>query len=131
MKKGITNLDELKGKNPFRVPEGYFESLTTQIMEQLPEKRLPEPVKVSLVNRMLPWVYLAAMIAGLGFFFKVLNIGDENASKPSASESFLVQSNTPDGAYSAIDEEEDLDYLDYLESQYVSYALAEKMGNFE
>ena len=36
MKTEQNNLDRLKGKNPFTVPEGYMEGLTANIMSQLP-----------------------------------------------------------------------------------------------
>lgn len=31
--------DKLGRRNPFTVPEGYFEQLTARVMEQLPERR--------------------------------------------------------------------------------------------
>ena len=40
MKTEQNNLDRLKGKNPFTVPEGYMEGLTANIMSQLPESCL-------------------------------------------------------------------------------------------
>ena len=42
-------------KNPFRVPEGYFDSLTAEVM-----KNLPEQPRRSLLVRMRPWMYAAA-----------------------------------------------------------------------
>ena len=50
-----SKLDDLKGKQPFRVPEGYMAGLTNQIMDRLPE--LPEkeePQSVSLMDRIRP-----------------------------------------------------------------------------
>ena len=69
MKTEQNNLDRLKGKNPFTVPEGYMEGLTANIMSQLPEREPEEEVKkVSLMDRVLPgyiwqpvlpdWVFL-------------------------------------------------------------------------
>ena len=50
MKTEQNNLDRLKGKNPFTVPEGYMEGLTANIMSQLPEREPEEEVKkVSLI----------------------------------------------------------------------------------
>ena len=67
MEANKNNLDQLKEKNPFKVPEGYFEHLSVQIMDQLPEK---EPVvvakQISLMDRVRPWLYMAAVFAGLG-----------------------------------------------------------------
>lgn len=47
MKTEQNNLDRLKGKNPFTVPEGYMEGLTANIMSQLPEREPEEEVKRS------------------------------------------------------------------------------------
>jgi hypothetical protein len=131
MKKDIKDLDQWKGQNPFRVPEGYFEGLSSRIMDQLPEKHAIEPVKVSMLDRLLPWLYLAAIIAGLGFFFNLLTGNKEDSANTKASDSFLVQSGIPEAPFSAIEAEEDADYLEYLETQYVSYILAEEMENYE
>ena len=59
-------------KNPFKVPEGYFENLTGQIMAQLSERVDVAPKKtISLWGRMQPWVYAAAMIAGVALVVKL------------------------------------------------------------
>ncbi|GHV09692.1 hypothetical protein FACS1894162_0820 [Bacteroidia bacterium] len=52
-------------KNPFLVPEGYFEGLTNQIMSQLPERVSESPKVISLWERVKPWMYMAAMFAGI------------------------------------------------------------------
>ena len=69
MNKKENTLDRLKGKQPFRVPDGYMEGLTNRIMESLPEPPAMEAESVSLVERIRPWLYLAAVFAGLGLFF--------------------------------------------------------------
>ena len=82
MKTEQNNLDRLKGKNPFTVPEGYMEGLTANIMSQLPEREPEEEVKkVSLMDRVRPWLYMAAVFAGLGLFFKVLVGPEDKAAK--------------------------------------------------
>ena len=50
------------GKNPFQVPEGYFDSLTTKVMQ-----RLPEQPKRSLTVRLRPWMYAAACVVAVLF----------------------------------------------------------------
>ena len=70
MKKEENNLDRLKGTNPFTVPEGYMEGLTERIMSQLPEKPEERAKRISLMDRVRPWLYMAAVFAGLGLFFK-------------------------------------------------------------
>ncbi len=53
-------------KNPFQVPEGYFESFTQELMSKLPEKEayMPEP-EVNLWTRVKPWLYMTAMFVGI------------------------------------------------------------------
>ena len=72
MKKEENNLDRLKGTNPFTVPEGYMEGLTERIMSQLPEKQEERAKRISLMDRVRPWLYMAAVFAGLGLFFKAI-----------------------------------------------------------
>ena len=47
-------------KNPFTVPEGYFDQLTSQVMSQLPERR-----QKSRVVQLRKWFYAAACVAAL------------------------------------------------------------------
>ena len=110
MKTEQNNLDRLKGKNPFTVPEGYMEGLTANIMSQLP-KREPEEEevkKVSLMDRVRPWLYMAAVFAGLGLFFKVL-VGPED--KTAKTDSLLVKTEVSPNTVSALQAAEDEEYL--------------------
>ena len=47
-------------KNPFTVPEGYFDQLTSQVMSQLPERR-----QKSRVVQLRKWFYAAACVAAV------------------------------------------------------------------
>ena len=49
--------ERVSRQNPFRVPEGYFESFADQVMAQLPERE-------QKVRRMIPrpWMYAAASL---------------------------------------------------------------------
>lgn len=54
---------------PFKVPEGYFEDFTRNLMAQLPEKgsleeEQPEP-SITPWQRIKPLLYLAAMFIGM------------------------------------------------------------------
>ena len=44
-------------KNPFTVPEGYFENFSKELMDKLPEKEIPlsEPV-ITTWQRVKPWI---------------------------------------------------------------------------
>lgn len=128
MEREQNNLDRFKGKNPFTVPEGYMEDLTADIMSRLPEKPQVEVKKISMMDRMRPWLYMAAVFAGLGLFFKAIVGIDGDQSK---TDTLLVQSNDASAAISAIQDAENEEYLEYLEAQYMDYLLAEELGNYE
>jgi hypothetical protein len=72
MSKKIHSLDETGNKNPFKVPEGYFESLGDQILLQLPERAAESPQTISLWQRVQPWIYMAAMFCGIALMVNLL-----------------------------------------------------------
>lgn len=58
----------------FRVPDGYFDNLNSAIMSKLPD--YPEVERVaplSVWQRVKPYVYLAAMFAGIWMMMKVFH----------------------------------------------------------
>ncbi len=75
----MTDDRELKqryGKHdPFKVPEGYFEQLHEQLMQNLPNTQ-PQPLhadtKVTLMARIRPWLYMAATFVGIIFMVQSL-----------------------------------------------------------
>ncbi|MDL2222474.1 hypothetical protein LJB98_00060 [Bacteroidales bacterium OttesenSCG-928-M11] len=70
MTKKSSQLDQISRENPFKVPEGYFEGLSTQILSNLPERE-EETKVVSLWERIKPWTYMAAMFIGIALMVKV------------------------------------------------------------
>ena len=76
MKTEQNNLDRLKGKNPFTVPEGYMEGLTANIMSQLPEREPEEEVKkVSLMDRVRPWLLIVRLASLVIYGSRFCRIG--------------------------------------------------------
>lgn len=123
-------LNEMKGQIPFKVPEGYLEGLTSRIMEQLPEKPgQKEPQRVSWSDRVRPWLYLAAVFAGLGWFFKVL-VGFMPATG-NGTDSLIVKVSPPNDVMDRIqtEKEEDQEYLEYIEAQYADYLMSEEIAS--
>lgn len=58
----------------YRVPEGYFDELNSKILAGLPPyKMAPKTVPMSLWQRVKPYVYLAAMFAGIWMMMKVFH----------------------------------------------------------
>ena len=133
MNKKENTLDRLKGKQPFRVPDGYMEGLTNRIMESLPEPPVMEAESVSLVERIRPWLYLAAVFAGMGLFFKAI-MGVDSAREDTLSDTLLVRSEVPSASLEAIESEaaqEEADYLEYIEERYANYLLRESLAESE
>ena len=133
MNKKENTLDRLKGKQPFRVPDGYMEGLTNRIMESLPEPPVMEAESVSLVERIRPWLYLAAVFAGMGLFFKAI-IGVDSVREDTLSDTLLVRSEVPSASLEAIESEaaqEEADYLEYIEERYANYLLRDSLAESE
>lgn len=123
MKTTHDHLDKLKEKNPFTVPEGYLEGLSESIMSKLPEPvRKVEAKQITFFTRIKPWLYMAAMFAGLGLFFKFF-AGTPSAEKELMTDSLLVQSASAPSPAFYTTSEEDAEYLDYVEEQCSNYLL--------
>lgn len=69
-------------ENSFRVPEGYFEGLTSDIMNKLPEKEKPAFVQKesTMWDKVKPWLYMAAMFAGAALIIRVASADRQPAS---------------------------------------------------
>ncbi|MDR1755738.1 MAG: hypothetical protein LBR65_02105 [Culturomica sp.] len=51
--------DKYEKKNPFTVPEGYFDRLTEEVMERVKAERSPR--RITLLNAIKPYLGLTAM----------------------------------------------------------------------
>lgn len=59
-------LQEIGKKNPFTVPENYFENFTQELMDKLPTKEAVLQTEApTLWQRVKPWLYMAAMFCGI------------------------------------------------------------------
>lgn len=74
-------------KGPWSVPDGYFESVRTEILSKLPEyPEVEQPSSMSVWQRVKPYVYLAAMFAGIwcmmNIFHRASSMGSLNLDNP-------------------------------------------------
>ena len=106
---GRNRVEELRDRQPFRVPEGYFEGFAEDFMRRLPEKTTPETKVIPLYERIKPWLYMAAMFAGIIILFNVL-------SKSPGTAKDTVQSSVHVG----LEEEDDAEFLEYIEDMYAN-----------
>ena len=60
-------------ENPFRVPEGYFENLTSEVMNRLPEKEklIAVQTEPTMWQKVRPWLYMTAMFIGAALIIRV------------------------------------------------------------
>ncbi|MBO7317914.1 MAG: hypothetical protein J6U43_04240 [Bacteroidales bacterium] len=71
MKKNEDILQQVGRKTGYKVPEGYFENFAARMTEQLPERELPKPEIVTTWQKLRPYIYLAAMFAGIWLMLQV------------------------------------------------------------
>ncbi len=106
-----------------------MEGLTERVMSRLPEKpQRMEAKKVTMTDRVRPWLYMAAVFAGMGLFFKaIVGIGGGK----SAADTLIVQSATVSETKAAIREAENEEYLEYIEAQFTDCLLSEELAGYE
>lgn len=85
LKKYIEGKRQADGaRSPFKVPEGYFDTLCDRVMAQIPEEQTLKVVKKPLRRRISPMVWKCAamlvvgMIAGISFY-----VTHRSATEPS------------------------------------------------
>ncbi len=77
MKEEDKLLKKLGTENPFRVPEGYFESFTSDLMSRLPEKEKTDVFREPTTwEKVRPWLYMAAMFVGAALIIRVASTGE-------------------------------------------------------
>lgn len=83
--------------NPFKVPEGYFESLSDRIIERVREAGPEVPVtkgRTTVYRRLKPVLYMAAALAGIAIItagiLRVSNTGNNLILNDLNSESVLA-----------------------------------------
>ena len=130
MKDMNSNLDNFKGDNPFRTPDGYMEGLNNLIMSQLPVKEPKKAIQITFALRVRPWLDLATVFVGLGLFFKLV-IGSDYIGKQNSSDSLYVQSSVSEGTKAALSSTEDKEFQEYIENKYANYVLEGELGYSE
>ena len=109
MKEEDKLLKKVGTDNPFTVPEGYFENLTSELMNKLPEQeksdfQIKEP---SRWDRVKPWAYMAAMFAGAAL---IINVASRNPNPFDDGASTVAETQT-----------------EYISDEQLDYALTHAM----
>jgi hypothetical protein len=80
-------LKRIGTSNHFTTPEGYFENLTSQVMDKLSDTQR-EPVKMRMPTKwdpIKPWLYMTAMFIGAAVIIRIASwqntlVDNDNAS---------------------------------------------------
>ena len=94
MKEEDILLKKLGEEDSFKVPDGYFENLTSEVMNKLPEKEKvvfkEEPV--STWTRLKPLLYMAAMFVGAALIIRAVSYThlDKRISKDNNITFFMI-----------------------------------------
>lgn len=82
MKEEDTLLKKLGKENSFKVPEGYFENFTSEVMNKLPEKEKVtfKEEEVGTWTRLKPLLYMAAMFVGAALIIRVASTDHKPAA---------------------------------------------------
>ena len=93
MKEEDILLKKLGKENSFKVPEGYFENLTSEVMNKLPEKEKvtlkEEPV--STWTRLKPLLYMAAMFIGAALIIRVASTDHKSVATDDVAVTEVVE----------------------------------------
>ena len=104
-------LEETGRKSPFKVPENYFEQLNKQIVDRLDETTIEQPKTVNLWARVRPWMYAAALVAGLALMFNLFSDKFGNQEIQYANNTSKVEQLT------SLNDEDYDEIYEYLEAQ--------------
>ncbi len=102
MKKEDSKILETIGKESgFTVPENYFANFNSKLMDSLPEVKITEEEKPTMWVRIRPFVYMAAMFAGIWVMMNIFTLGqvssaDTQQKKAQITNGLLVPQNTED-----------------------------------
>ena len=115
--------DKIGRDTGMRVPEGYFDSFREAMMSSLPPyPKAPEAQKLTLWQRVKPYVYMAAMFAGIWCMMKMFHMSMENAGVLDAPSSEVVAAIQNPDVYDYYMEVDDSDMSDIEVERSVSEA---------
>lgn len=97
MKEKENVLLKVNRKSGFKTPEGYFERLYDRLPGELPERKEPATLPMTRWQKLKPYVYLAAMFAGIWCMVKMVHM-------ISSSEQISLD-NSPQEMVAMLDEE--------------------------
>ena len=108
-------------RNPFTVPEGYFEQLTSQVMQKMPEAKAEKP---ALIKRLRPWLYAAACVC-VGVFIAAVAFNNNNEEVRKQMRIATAEQKSVESYYSDSYYEDEANYAMVDNQDIYAYLLAE------
>ncbi|MBD5268244.1 MAG: hypothetical protein HDS45_01400 [Bacteroides sp.] len=125
-------LNKMGRSTGMKVPEGYFDDFSRKMMDSLPAyPEAPRPQVLTRWQRIKPYVYMAAMFAGIWCMMKMFHIASQNAQSgvdavPDAVVLAMQESGNEYYEYVAEDTESDFELQEDLSADYASIEEFEK-----
>ena len=120
------------------VPDGYFESFSKQMMDKLPAyPEAPRPEILSRWQRVKPYVYMAAMFAGIWLTMKMFHDVSTAASRlsldnpPEAVAYAMASYDGPETSYMYDDNLNDYELMKEVGEEYASMDAFEDAFGYE
>ena len=81
MKTENSKILEQLGKDPgFKVPENFFNDFNAKLIDSLPEVKITEEEKPTMWVKVRPFIYMAAMFAGVWLMMNIFSLGKSSAT---------------------------------------------------
>lgn len=114
-------LEKVGGKTGYTVPPGYFDNVRNQILDSLPEYQTVVQPRPSTWERVRPYLYMAAMFAGIWCMMKMLHmISSSDLSLDNPPEAVAVAMANSDWDYAYNENEASFILEDELSESYTS-----------
>lgn len=115
-----------RNKNPFQVPENYFENFNAEIMNKLPEKaNMPSVKKISLWKKVLPWTAVAAILCGVILNWNKISEAVYQPANVAETDVLPEKSSINQQGLASLSEE---DFYQYVEDQVTASAMKEMLS---
>ncbi|MDE6551576.1 MAG: hypothetical protein K2K98_01240 [Muribaculaceae bacterium] len=74
MEKRHDILEKIDHRTGYTVPDGYFDSVRSKILQNLPDYEEERPEPISKWRKIQPYLYMAAMFAGIWCMMKMFHM---------------------------------------------------------
>lgn len=113
-------LEKAGGKTGYTVPPHYFDNFRSKMMENLPEYTMPVQPKLSAWQIVKPYIYMAAMFAGIWCMMKMFHI---------ITSTDLSLDNPPEAVAVAMANTDHAEYLYFPNDNADSFMLEEELSS--